>query len=133
MRYSYTFVEKAAREGYVLHGQHRDDVPVEIITTDASQNGANGVFGGGYSHTIQGNSLKVQAFGAIEAPERKGDRAESADYYGRAVQIRRLMAVAKDLVEYGDGFIQDQDPTEDVGSRHGGIQRPVRVEPRLMP
>ncbi len=117
MRYSYTFVEKAAREGYVLHGQHRDDVPVEIITTDASQNGANGVFGGGYSHTIQGNSLKVQAFGAIEAPERKGDRAESADYYGRAVPVRRLMAVAKDLVEYGDGFIQDQDPTEDVGEQ----------------
>ena len=27
------------------------------------------------------------------------------------------MAVAKDLVEYGDGFIQDQDPTEDVGEQ----------------
>ena len=117
MRYSYTFVEKAAREGYVLHGLHRDDVPVEIITTDASQNGANGVFGGGYSHTIQGNSLKAQAFGAVEIPDRKDDRAGNADYYGRAVPIRRLLAVAKDLVEYGDGLSQGQDPAEDAGEQ----------------
>lgn len=58
MRYSYTFVEKAAREGYVLHGMHREDIPVEIITTDASQNGANGVFGGGYSSEIPVSAVK---------------------------------------------------------------------------
>ncbi|MCI8517881.1 MAG: hypothetical protein HFG75_13615 [Hungatella sp.] len=57
MKYSYTFVETMAREGYVLHGLHRDDVPIEIITTDSSQNGANAVFGGGYSDAITAHAM----------------------------------------------------------------------------
>ncbi|MBS5064248.1 MAG: cell wall protein, partial [Hungatella hathewayi] len=39
LEYSYTFRETNARDGYILHGQngHPDDVPVEIITTAASE------------------------------------------------------------------------------------------------
>ncbi len=39
LRYSYTFRETDARDGYIIHGQngHPDDVPVEIITTAASE------------------------------------------------------------------------------------------------
>ncbi len=39
LRYSYTFRETNARDGYILHGQngHPDDVPIEIITTAASE------------------------------------------------------------------------------------------------
>lgn len=39
LRYSYTFRETDARDGYIIHGQngHPDDVPIEIITTAASE------------------------------------------------------------------------------------------------
>lgn len=41
LRYSYTFRETDARDGYIIHGQngHPDDVPIEIITTAASEAG----------------------------------------------------------------------------------------------
>ena len=41
LRYSYTFRETEARNGYIIHGQngHPDDVPVEIITTASSEAG----------------------------------------------------------------------------------------------
>ena len=53
MRYSYAIAEDTAREGYTLHGNHRDDLPVEVITTDASEHGANAGFAGMYSHEIR--------------------------------------------------------------------------------
>ena len=46
MRYSYAFEEFQAREGYILHYGHNDDLPIEIIRTDASENGANSEFAG---------------------------------------------------------------------------------------
>lgn len=52
LRYSYALVEIKARDGYVLHGVHADDIPVEIITTDSSENGADAEFGGGYGKDI---------------------------------------------------------------------------------
>ncbi len=52
LRYSYAIAEDTAREGYTLHGNHRDDLPVEVITTDASEHGANAGFAGLYSHEI---------------------------------------------------------------------------------
>lgn len=53
LRYSYAIAEDTAREGYTLHGNHRDDLPVEVITTDASEHGANAGFAGMYSHEIR--------------------------------------------------------------------------------
>ena len=52
LRYSYAFQEEQAREGYVLHGKHQDDVPIEIIRTDSSEHGANAQFTGEYSGQI---------------------------------------------------------------------------------
>lgn len=49
MKYSYTFREFQSRDGYILHGNHPDDLPVEVIVTDASENGAHGRFAGEYS------------------------------------------------------------------------------------
>jgi len=40
MKYSYTWKEFKARDGYILHDGHADDLPIEIITTDASEHGA---------------------------------------------------------------------------------------------
>jgi uncharacterized surface anchored protein len=105
MKYSYTFVEKAAREGYVLHGRHKDDIPVEIITTDASQNGANGSFGGGYSDSIRRSSLESRAFSAGAHQEEDGGQPENGSeekgaFYGSEIRMQGLMAAVRKLVEY---------------------------------
>ena len=41
LRFTYTWKEIQARNGYILHDMHRDDIPVEMIMTDSSQAGAN--------------------------------------------------------------------------------------------
>lgn len=50
LKYSYAFTEFGARDGYIRHDLHSDDLPIEIITTDSSENGANAVFSGKYSN-----------------------------------------------------------------------------------
>ena len=40
LRFTYTWKEIQARNGYILHGLHNDDIPVELVTTTSSQNGA---------------------------------------------------------------------------------------------
>lgn len=50
LKYSYAFTEFQARDGYIRHDLHSDDLPVEIITTDSSENGANASFAGEYSN-----------------------------------------------------------------------------------
>ena len=49
LKYSYALTEFQARGGYIRHDLHSADLPVEIITTDASENGANASFAGEYS------------------------------------------------------------------------------------
>ena len=63
MKYSYTFKEFKARDGYILHDVHSDDLPIEIITTDASEHGANAFFGDGYSRdvTVQNEGTRLSA------------------------------------------------------------------------
>ncbi len=56
LRYSYTWVEHTAREGYIRHDNHPDDIPIEVIITDSSENGANAYFSGQYSNDIVVNS-----------------------------------------------------------------------------
>lgn len=50
LKYSYTFTEFEARDGYIRHDLHSEDLPIEIITTDSSENGANAFFAGEYSN-----------------------------------------------------------------------------------
>lgn len=52
LRYSYAIVESGARDGYILHDIHPDDLPIEVITTDSSENGANSYFAKEYSRDI---------------------------------------------------------------------------------
>ena len=56
LRYSYTWVENKARDGYILHDIHTDDVPIEVITTNSSQAGAESTFGKEYGKDITVNS-----------------------------------------------------------------------------
>lgn len=61
LRYSYTFRETDARTGYTLHGNHGDDLPIEVITTDSSENGANARFSGEYAGTVDTRVVSMQA------------------------------------------------------------------------
>lgn len=39
--YQYTVREKTARPGYIIHGNHNDDLVIPVIVTDSSEAGAN--------------------------------------------------------------------------------------------
>lgn len=69
LRYSYAFQEDQAREGYTRHGEHTDDLPIEIIRTDASENGANSEFTGEYSGNITA-SLSSRSSRTMENQEK---------------------------------------------------------------
>ncbi len=73
MEYSYTFSEFQARDGYVRHDLHTEDLPVEIITTDASENGANAYFAGEY-----GSQEKLKAAAAAASYRTITAAAEAA-------------------------------------------------------
>ena len=53
LKYSYAWQELAPAEGYISHLVHADDIPIEIITTNASEAGAHSSFAGEYSHEIE--------------------------------------------------------------------------------
>lgn len=111
MKYSYTFVETAAREGYGLHGVHRDDVPIEIITTDASQNGANAVFGGGYGRDITGGFFLMDTFPQQQAEEEAGE--EPSSLFERAYEEALCSASEGDEVEKGPSDVYSHSSRRD--------------------
>lgn len=55
LRFSYTWKEVQARHGYILHGIHEDDAPIEIISTNASEAGADSVRIKGNGQELEGN------------------------------------------------------------------------------
>lgn len=55
LRFTYTWREIQARNGYILHDLHLDDIPVEMITTDSSQAGADAEKRSGSSREITEN------------------------------------------------------------------------------
>ena len=78
MKYSYTWKEFKARDGYILHDEHADDLPIEIITTDASEHGANAAFGGGYSRdVVLGTKSVRRSQGIGEASGNQNGESES--------------------------------------------------------
>lgn len=95
LRYSYAFSEFQARDGYIRHDLHPDDLPVEIITTDSSENGANAEFSGEYSkkeklekevkaelssrpqHLVQTPFFKATEADAEEKEEENGEKEET--------------------------------------------------------
>ncbi len=119
MKYSYTFMETTAREGYVLHGSHNDDIPIEIITTDASQNGAHGAFGGGYSKDITGSILFTGAqWEQEDSPEKRNvseGQAETGGYYTEEIKRKAEQIMSKALIGYESNEEESREET-DTGS-----------------
>ena len=79
MKYSYTWSEEKAREGYIRHDIHKDDVPIEVITTNSSEAGAESSFADEYSKDITINdNVSVDDFENGNTDE--GDEEEISDF-----------------------------------------------------
>ena len=94
MKYSYTWKEFKARDGYILHDGHADDLPIEIITTDASEHGANAAFGGGYSRDMVLGTKSVRKSQGIGVAseirmEKVRGRQEFLEKMAGIVEVRR--------------------------------------------
>ena len=85
MKYSYTWKEFKARDGYILHDRHADDLPIEIITTDASEHGANASFGGGHSRDVALGTKSVRRSQGIgDALENRNEEsAGKTGFFGK--------------------------------------------------
>ena len=92
MKYSYTWKEFKARDGYILHDEHADDLPIEIITTDASEHGANAAFGGGYSRdVVLGTKSVRRSQGIGEASgNQNGESAGKSPVFPGSLKMRVL-------------------------------------------
>ena len=108
MKYSYTWKEFKARDGYILHDGHADDLPVEIITTDASEHGVNASFGGGYSQDVVLGTKSVRrswdteaVFGYLDEKNRK--EAEKTEKMG----LNAFNASGQTLWEQITSFLDD--------------------------
>ncbi len=53
LRFTYTWKEIQARNGYILHGVHPEDIPIHLVTTVSSEAGAD-------AHVSEGNSGLIQ-------------------------------------------------------------------------
>lgn len=129
MKYSYTWKEFKARDGYILHDEHADDLPIEIITTDASEHGANAAFGGGYSRdVVLGTKSVRRSQGIGEASENQnGESAGKSPVFPGPLKMRVLpqrvvLFTALDAALLGKGTPSEAEIGEkpqDTGSKAG--------------
>lgn len=68
--YFYTLKETKARPGYIRHGKHEDDIPIEVIKTDSSEAGAHSSFTGKYSDSVSADSGSSSVRKALSAPKK---------------------------------------------------------------
>ncbi|MEW4411273.1 SpaA isopeptide-forming pilin-related protein [Clostridium sp. AN503] len=87
LRYSYTFRETDARDGYIIHGQngHPDDVPVEIITTASSEADQEAEW-----TKASNEDIKVSGYlrNRIARENRKAEENDSGDEGTATIQYR---------------------------------------------
>ena len=129
MKYSYTWKEFKARDGYILHDEHADDLPIEIITTDASEHGANAAFGGGYSRDVVLGTKSVrrsQGIGEASGNQNGESAGKSPVFPGplkmRVLPQRMVLFTALDAALLGKGTPSEAEIGEkpqDTGNKAG--------------
>ena len=129
MKYSYTWKEFKARDGYILHDEHADDLPIEIITTDASEHGANAAFGGGYSRDVVLGTKSVrrsQGIGEASGNQNGESAGKSPVFPGplkmRVLPQRVVLFTALDAALLGKGTPSEAEIGEklqDTGNKAG--------------
>lgn len=143
LRYSYAFVESTAREGYIIHDTHADDLPIEVITTDASENGANSTFAGEYGKDIAINDAMKYTL----ADETLAKRERIASYqltdeeFGKPVDLRltkETKAYRQDIVRFlmpdtatdSNADAAGDDDIELIDDINGSVATPSNVSAR---
>ena len=129
MKYSYTWKEFKARDGYILHDGHADDLPIEIITTDASEHGANAAFGGGYSRDVVLGTKSVrrsQDIGEASGNQNGESAGKSPVFPGplkmRVLPQRMVLFTALDAALLGKATPSEAEigeKSQDTGSKAG--------------
>lgn len=104
LRYSYAFSEFQARDGYIRHDLHADDLPIEIITTTSSEDGAKAVFSGEYSKK-EGLEEEISFYsGQLDVLERKtGTNIEPIKLIDRKIpglQFQKAKITYQKIVSY---------------------------------
>ena len=129
MKYSYTWKEFKARDGYILHDEHADDLPIEIITTDASEHGANAAFGGGYSRDVVLGTKSVrrsQGIGEASGNQNGESAGKSPVFPGplkmRVLPQRMVLFTALDAALLGKATPSEAEigeKSQDTGNKAG--------------
>lgn len=101
LKYSYTWVEERAREGYIRHDLHTDDVPIEIITTNSSEAGAKSDFANQYSKEIEEEEIETNEnmeSRTIRIPFDEEEDIGSAKIVSQSQNLESDMVGIKDLL-----------------------------------
>ncbi len=100
LRFTYTWKEVQARNGYILHDIHEDDVPIHMVTTDSSEAGAHAVVAAGDSRDIQENQWYAGGRRSDTGRSRWSlDRENKADSEENSGLIARVMSVFREKEE----------------------------------
>ncbi|MDO4809296.1 MAG: SpaA isopeptide-forming pilin-related protein [Eubacteriales bacterium] len=145
LKYSYAWKEIKARPGYTVHGSHTDDIPIEVITTDSSENGANASFAGGYTGEftlndgaapvlMTGVPKKLSVLLADHEVHPSGEKEESTEK-----KIVSIFEIIKDTIvgAFGRGSIpSDTEKKEENSAETGseaGSEAEITAEPTVEP
>ena len=121
LKYSYALTEFQAKDSYIRHDIHSDDLPIEIITTDASENGANASFSGEYSDhealesesargsaALPEKAVKGQQKGQSENTDGKETAGETEE---RPVLFQKIKEISQEILSH---FFSEEDEREET-------------------
>lgn len=127
LKYSYALAEIQAREGYILHDTHGDDIPIEVITTDSSENEANASFGGLYGKDITVNdesgkstsSYKLRRLAEMPYQLKDDEESEEPAFFKKIsgyVQVVKNLFVRDNHAEDDEFFEDEIDLIDDIST-----------------
>ena len=93
LRFTYTWKEIQARNGYILHGVHPEDVPIHFVTTVSSEAGADSYVSEGDSSLIQetiwysGNNTKEKGLRKVREEVRTEDEPQNLMVVPRSKEV----------------------------------------------
>ena len=130
LRVTYTWKEIQARTGYILHGLHRDDVPIEMVTTVSSEAGAVSSRLEGSSEEIEENIWYMGSRGVSESMEtlerRQEERAAAARQHSAAesLGIWRFRADKAEAEAIQETEAQEAETIQKSGDQETGDKKP---------
>lgn len=118
LEYSYTWIENKARNGYIRHDLHTDDVPIEVITTNSSEAGAESHFADEYSRDITINENVNAGGGGSGSEDEDGDNEdEDSDIDEQSSSIGAALSQFNPFAMTAYGAESDEEPKENFAEK----------------